>query len=217
MNRVLEHRPYDLKIELEDSAELPTGPIYSLSEIEQTALCKYIQENLAKSHICPSSAPGSAPVLFVKKSDGSLRLCVDYRKLNKLTRKDKYPLPLISGILDRPRKAKIFTKLDLRVGYSNVRIAKGDEWKTAFRSRYGNYVYLVMPFGLTNAPSAFQQFMNVIFSNLLDVRVVVYLDDILIFPMTRKSTQSTSGRFSDASATMICSANPKSASFTAPR
>lgn len=180
-NRLPEHRPYDLKIEMEDDKPLPSGPIYSLSEPEQLALREYIQENLAKGHIRSSSSPGGAPVLFVKKADGSLRLCVDYRGLNKLTRKDKYPLPLISGTLDRLRTAKLFTKLDLRVGYSNVRIAEGDEWKTAFRTRYGTYEYLVMPFGLTNAPAAFQRFMNDIFSDLLDVTVVVYLDDILIY------------------------------------
>ena len=180
-NRLPEHRAYDLKIEMEEGSALPSGPIYSLSEVEQLALREYIQENLAKGHIRPSSAPGGAPVLFVKKADGSLRLCVDYRKLNKLTRKDKYPLPLISGTLDRLRSAKRFTKLDLRVGYSNVRISEGDEWKTAFRSRYGSFEYLVMPFGLTNAPSAFQRFMNDIFADMLDVCVVVYLDDILIF------------------------------------
>jgi hypothetical protein len=180
-NRLPEHRPYDLRIELDDETEIPTGPIYSLSEVEQTALREYIQENLTKGHIRSSSAPGGAPVLFVRKADGSLRLCVDYRRLNRLTRKDKYPLPLISGTLDRLRTAKHFSKLDLRVGYSNVRIADGDEWKTAFRTRYGTYEYLVMPFGLTNAPAAFQRFMNDIFSDLLDVYVVVYLDDILIY------------------------------------
>jgi transposase InsO family protein len=180
-NRLPEHRPYDLKIDIEGATSIPSGPIYSLSEPEQLALREYIQENLAKGHIRSASAPGGAPVLFVKKSDGSLRLCVDYRGLNKLTRKDRYPLPLISGQLDRLRSAKIFTKLDLRVGYSNVRIAAGDEWKTAFRSRYGTFEYLVMPFGLTNAPAAFQRFMNDIFSDLLDVYVVVYLDDIMIY------------------------------------
>ena len=112
-NCLPEHRPYNLKIELEDGAELPTGPIYSLSKIEQMALCEYIPENLAKGYICPSSTPGGAPVLFMKKSDGSLHLCVNYCKFNKLTQKDKYPLPLILGILDRLRTAKIFTKLDL--------------------------------------------------------------------------------------------------------
>ena len=126
-NRLREHRPYDLKIEMEEGKPLPSGPIYSLSEPEQLALREYIQENLAKGHIRSSSSPGGAPVLFVKKADGSLRLCVDYRALNKITRKDKYPLPLISASLDRLRTAKRFTKLDLRVGYSNVRIAKDDE------------------------------------------------------------------------------------------
>ena len=178
--RLPEHRPYDLKIEIEGD-KIPFGPIYSLSETETIALRDYIQENLAKGHIRSSSSPGGAPVLFVKKADGTLRLCVDYRGLNKITRKDRYPLPLISGSLDRLRDAKIYTKLDLRVGYSNVRIAAGDEWKTAFRTRYGTFEYLIVPFGLTNAPSAFQRFMNDIFSDLLDVNVTVYLDDILIY------------------------------------
>jgi len=175
------HRPWDLKIDLDDAKAIPTGPIYNLSETELFALREYIQENLEKGHIRSASAPGGAPVLFVKKPDGSLRLCVDYRQLNKLTKKDRYPLPLIAGQLDRLRSAKVFTKIDLRVGYSNVRILPGDEWKTAFRTRYGTYEYLVMPFGLTNAPAAFQRFMNDIFADLLDVNVVVYLDDILIY------------------------------------
>jgi hypothetical protein len=179
--RLPEHRSYDLKIDFTEDSPLPTGPIYPMSEAEHEALRQYIQENLAKGHINSASSPGGAPVFYAVKPDGSLRLCVDYRGLNRITKKDRYPIPLISGQLDQLRHAKIYTKLDLRVGYSNVRIAAGDEWKTAFRTRYGTYEYRVIPFGLTNAPAAFQRFMNDIFSDLLDVYVIVYLDDILIY------------------------------------
>ena len=176
-----EHRPYDLKITLEEGATPPLGPIYSLSKIELDTLRDYIEENLRSGFIWPSNSPCGAPVLFVKKKDGSLRLCVDYRGLNKITRKDRYPLPLVSDLLDAPRKARIYTKIDLRHAYNLVRIAPGDEWKTAFRTRYGSFEWLVMPFGLSNAPAAFQRFVNEVFADLLDVCVVVYLDDILIY------------------------------------
>ena len=176
-----EHRPYDLKINLEDGAVPPLGPIYSLSQLELETLREYIDENLRSGFIRPTNSPCGAPVLFVKKKDGSLRLCVDYRGLNKITRKDRYPLPLISDLLDSPRKARIYTKIDLRHAYNLVRIAPGDEWKTAFRTRYGSFEWLVMPFGLSNAPAAFQRFVNEVFADLLDVCVVVYLDDILIY------------------------------------
>jgi len=106
---------------------------------------------------------------------------VDFRGLNKVSKKDRYPLPLISDLLDSPSHAKIYTKIDLRHAYHLVRIAPGDEWKTAFRTQYGSYEWLVMPFGLTNAPAAFQRFVNTIFADMLDVCVVVYLDDILIY------------------------------------
>ncbi|KAL1942409.1 hypothetical protein VTO73DRAFT_6011 [Trametes versicolor] len=176
-----EHRPYDLKITLEDGGVPPLGPIYSLSKLELDTLCEYIDENLRSGFIHPSNSPCGAPVLFVKKKDGSLRLCVDYRGLNKITRKDRYPLPLISDLLDTPWKARIYTKIDLRHTYNLVRIAPGDEWKMAFRTRYGSFEWLVMPFGLSNAPAAFQRFVNEVFADLLDVTAVVYLDDILVY------------------------------------
>ncbi|CDO74296.1 hypothetical protein BN946_scf184839.g1, partial [Trametes cinnabarina] len=179
-----EHRPYDLKIDLEEGATPPLGPICSLSKVELDTLREYIKENLRSGFIRPSKSPCGAPVLFVKKKDGSLRLCVDYRGLNKITRKDRYPLPLVSDLLDTPRKARIYTKIDLRHAYNLVRIAPGDEWKTAFRTRYGSFEWLVMPFGLSNAPAAFQRFVNDIFSDLLDVCIVVYLDNILIYSDT---------------------------------
>jgi len=144
-------------------------------------LKEFIDKNLTNRFICSTSSPHGAPVLFVKKKDSSLRLCVDFCGLNKITKKDRYPLPLISDLLDFPRKARIYTKIDLRHAYHLIRIAEGDEWKTAFRTHYGAFEWSVMPFGLTNALAAFQCFMNDIFSDLLDVCIVVYLDDILIY------------------------------------
>lgn len=176
-----EHRPYDCAIDLEEGAQPPFGPIYNLSQTELAELRKYIDENLAKNFIRHSKSPAGAPILFVKKKDGSLRMCVDYRGLNKVTKKNRYPLPLISGLLEQLGRARIFTKIDLRGAYNLVRVKEGDEWKTAFRTRYGHFEYNVMPFGLTNAPAVFQHMMNDIFREHLDDFVVIYLDDILIY------------------------------------
>jgi len=152
-----------------------------LSQFEQETLKQFIDENLTNGFICSMSSPYGAPVLFVKKKDGSLRLCVDFRSLNKITKKDRYPLSLISDLLDSPHKARIYTKIDLQHAYHLVRIAEEDKWKTAFRTHYGAFEWSVMSFRLTNAPAAFQRFMNDVFSDLLDVCIVVYLDDILIY------------------------------------
>ncbi len=176
-----EHRPYDLKIDLEDGAEPPLGRLYPLSPKELDALRIFLDKHLETGAIQPSSSPHGAPVLFVPKKSGALRLCVDFRGLNRITKKDRYPLPLISDLLDAPKKAKLYTKLDLRHAYHLVRIAEGDEWKTAFRTRYGSYEWKVVPEGLTNAPAAFQRFVNEVFADLLDVYVIVYLDDVLIY------------------------------------
>ena len=157
------------------------GPIYSLSALELQTLREFLDENLKTEIIRTSNSPCGAPVLFVRKKDSSLRLCVDYWGLNKMTRKDRYPIPLLSDLLDAPNKARIYSKIDLRSAYHLVRIAEGDEWKTTFRTHYGSFEWLVMPFGLSNAPAAFQRLMNEIFADLLDICVVVYLDDILIY------------------------------------
>ena len=175
------HRSYDLKIDLEEGAEPPIGRMYSLSEKEMLALREFLDENLNNGFVRTSNSSHGAPILFVKKKDGSLRLCVDFRGLNKISKKDRYPLPLISDLLDSPGKARFYTKIDLRHAYHLVRIREGDEWKTTFRTKYGSFEWLVMPFGLSNVPGAFQRFMNDIFADMLDVCVVVYLDDILIY------------------------------------
>ena len=155
--------------------------MYSLSPSELEALQEFIEENVHSGFIRPSKSPHRAPILFVKKKGGALRLCVDYRGLNRLTKKDHYPLPLILDLLDTLQKARVFTKINLWHAYHLVRIAEGDEWKTTFRTRYGSFEWLVIPFGLSNGPAAFQRFMNNIFSDMLNVSIIVYLDDILIY------------------------------------
>ncbi|SOV07548.1 uncharacterized protein UDID_19213 [Ustilago sp. UG-2017a] len=183
------HRTYDHQIPLEEGKSPPFGPIYSLSEHELKTLREYLEENLAKGFISPSDSPAASPILFVKKKDGSLRLCVDYRGLNRITIRNRYPLPLIDELLDRLREARFFTRIDLRGAYNLLRIAKGDKWKTAFRTRYGLFQYNVMPFGLTNAPASFQHLMNDTFKDMLDRSLIIYLDDLLIYSTTLKQHQ----------------------------
>lgn len=143
-------------IELREGKQPPYGPIYSLGPVELETLKTYIETNLANGFIRPSKSPAGAPILFVRKPDGSLRLCVDYRGLNNLTIKIRYPLLLIGESLDRLGRAKRFTQLDLTDAYHQMRIKEGDEWKTAFRTWYGHFEYQVMPFGLFNASASFQ-------------------------------------------------------------
>jgi hypothetical protein len=142
---------------------------------------EYLETSLEQGWIRSSTSLVGAPIHFIKKKDGSLRLCVDYRGLNAMTMKDLTPLPLIGEALDWLANAKIYTKLDVKDAYHNLRIAKGDEWKTAFQTKYGPCEYLVMPFGLTNAPASFPQWMNEVLSHYLDVFCIAYLDDILIY------------------------------------
>ncbi|QRW24722.1 Retrotransposable element Tf2 protein [Rhizoctonia solani] len=175
------HREYDISIDLVPDAKLSPGPLYGMTDAESKALKQHIDKELATGKIRPSTSSTGAPVMFVKKADRSLRLVVDYRKLNDVTHKNVYPLPRQDNLMAKLRHAKIFTKLDLCWGYNNVWIKEGDKWKTAFRTKYGLFEYLVMPFGLTNAPAAFQHFMNNLFRDLIDVTVVIYLDNILIF------------------------------------
>eukprot|EP00833_Pecoramyces_ruminatium_P012026 jgi/Orpsp1_1/1186058/evm.model.c7180000096669.1 len=175
------HRLTDCKIILQKDATLHYGPIYPLGETESQVLKEYIEENLRKGFIRPSESPAGYPVVFQKKKDGTLRVCIDYKKLNSVTVRNSYPLPLIAEIIERIRGAKYFTKLDLRSAYNLIRIREGDEYKTAFRTKFGHFEYLVMPFGLTNAPATFQAFINSVLRPYLDNFVILYLDDILVF------------------------------------
>ncbi|CAI7802842.1 unnamed protein product [Closterium sp. NIES-53] len=147
---------------------------------------KQIEYLLDRQLIRPSTSPYGTPVLFTPKPDGSLRMCINYRALNKQTVKNKYPIPRIDDLLDQLRGATVFSKLDLRSGYWQIKMADNSIHKTAFRTRYGSYEYLVMPFGLCNAPATFQAEMNHIIRPLLDECVVVYLDDILIYSKNMK-------------------------------
>ncbi|KAJ8343696.1 hypothetical protein SKAU_G00310250 [Synaphobranchus kaupii] len=175
------HRPYDCCIDLLAGAKLPSGRLYSLSGPEKLSMEEYIHESLASGIIRPSSSPVGAGFFFVGKKDGSLRPCIDYRGLNQITIRNKYPLPLINTAFEPLSQAVIFTKLDLRNAYHLVRIREGDEWKTAFNTPLGHYEYLVVPFGLTNAPAVFQGMVNDVLRDLLGKSVFVYIDDILIF------------------------------------
>ncbi|KAF4306721.1 hypothetical protein GTA08_BOTSDO05973 [Botryosphaeria dothidea] len=178
------HQPWDHEIPLKPGTKPAYKPIYSLSAKEMEALREYIEKNLERGYIRPSTSSAGYPILFVPKKNGKLRLCVDYRQLNDITIKNRYPLPRIDELQDKLGKAKYFTKLDLREGYHLVRIKEGEEWKTAFRTRLGLYEYTVMPFGLTNAPATFQNLVNDTLREYLDIFCLAYLDDILIFSET---------------------------------
>ncbi|CAI7932157.1 unnamed protein product [Closterium sp. NIES-54] len=172
-------------VEEPDAKPVSRAP-YRLSPTELTDIKKHIEYLQDKQLIRPSTSPYGAPVLFTPKPDGSLRMCIDYRALKKQTVKNKYPIPRIDGLLDQLRGATVFSKLDLRSGYWQIKMADKSIHKTAFRTRYSSYEYLLMPFGLCNAPPTFQAEMNHILQPLLDECVVVYLDDILIYSKNMK-------------------------------
>ena len=166
---------------------MPWGPIYPLSEEELRTLREGLKEMEGTGKIKRSTSPAGSPILFVPKPHGrGLHLCVDYRALNKITIPNQYPLPLMQELQNRVQGAQWFTKLDLKNGFHLIRIKEGDEWKMAFRTRYRLFKFQVMPFGLTNAPSTFQDMMNHILSDLLDIGVLAYMGDILIYAKTEE-------------------------------
>lgn len=145
-----------------------------------------LKDLLDKGLIRPSTSPWGAPVLFVKKKDGSMRMCIDCRQLNKVTVRNKYLLPRIDDLFDQLQGAQYFSKIDLRLGYHQLRIRNRDIPNTAFRTRYGHYEFLVMSFGLTNAPAAFMNLMNQVFQSFLDQFVIVFIDDILVYSRSKE-------------------------------
>ena len=179
-------REVEFHIDLVPGATPVAKAPYRLAPTEMKELMSQLQELLELGFIRPSSSPWGAPVLFVKKKDGSMRMCIDYRELNKRTVKNKYPLPRIDDLFDQLQGASYFSKIDLRSGYHQLKVKDEDVTKTAFRTRYGHYEFLVMPFGLTNAPAAFMDMMNRICRPYLDHFVIVFIDDILIYSKSKE-------------------------------
>ncbi|GBG83588.1 hypothetical protein CBR_g37309 [Chara braunii] len=177
-------KPIQHRIEIEPGSRTPEGPVYRMSPKELEELRRQFDELLEKGWIRPSSSPFGAPLLFVPKEEGELGMCIDYRGLNAITIKSPEPLPRIDDLLDRVQGCKYFSKIDLKSRYHQIEVHPDDQYKTAFRTRYGHYEFIVVPFGLTNAPATFQCCMNDLFRPWLDRFVVVYLDDILVFSKT---------------------------------
>lgn len=180
------HRPFDHKIDLVPGTTPPSARARPMSPKELLAIRKYLDEHLDKGFIRASSSPAAAPILMAKKPGGGIRICVDYRGLNNMTIKNRYPIPLIRETLDALSQAKIYTKLDITAAFNRLRIAEGDEWKTAFITRFGLFECLVANFGMTGAPSSFQHYINHNLFDILDKYVTAYLDDILIYSKSRK-------------------------------
>jgi hypothetical protein len=176
-----ERKPWDVEIKLKDSFYPKTSHIFPLSFAEQEALKDWIDEQLAKGYIRPSSTPQTSPVFFVPKPNNGKRLVIDFGHLNSHTVRDSHPLPLIEELYNLLSSAKFFTKLDLHWGFYNIRVKEGEEWKLGIATRFGTYEFLVMPMGLCNAPAIFQRMMNEIFQDLFAQRKgLFYMDDILI-------------------------------------
>ena len=177
-------RELEFEIVLRKDASSIWKPTYQLGKPELDALKTELDDLMSKGLIRPSVSPWGAPILLVGKKDGGKRLCIDYRELNKVTVKNRCPLPRIDDMFDQLEGARVFSKLDLRSGYHQVRVREVDVPMTAFRTRYGHYEFLVMPFGVTNAPSTFMALMNRVFFEQLDQFVVVFIDNILVYSKT---------------------------------
>ena len=174
-------RDIEFIIELVPGTEPIAQKPYRMNPKELDELKRQLEDMLQKGLIRPSASPWGSPVIFVDKRDGTTRLCVDYRKLNDVTIKNKYPLPKIEDLFDQMNGARVFSKIDLRTGYHQLKVRETDIPKTAFITRYGLYEYTVMSFGLTNAPAYFMNLMNKVFMDYLDKFVVVFIDGILIY------------------------------------
>jgi hypothetical protein len=177
-------RSFDHSIPLIEGVKTVNIKPYRYSPAQKDEIERQLREMLENGKIQPSSNPFASPVLLVKKKDGSWRFCVDYRQLNNMIVKNKYPLPIVDELLDELHGARWFSKLDMKSGYHQVRVAQGDEYKTAFKTHNGHWEFKVMPFGLTNAPATFQAAMNAIFEKLLRKGVLIFMDDILIYTET---------------------------------
>ncbi|GKF13715.1 putative reverse transcriptase domain-containing protein, partial [Tanacetum coccineum] len=179
-------RQVEFQIDLVPGAAPVTRAPYRLAPSKMKELLDQLKELSDKGFIRPSSSPWGALVLFVKKKDGSFWMCIDYRELNKLTVKNRYPLPIIDDLFDQLQRSSVYSKIYLRSGYHQLRVQEEDISKTAFRTRYGHYEFQVMLFGLTNAPAVFMDLMNRVCKPYLDKFVIVFIDDILIYSKNKQ-------------------------------
>ncbi|GKB27334.1 putative reverse transcriptase domain-containing protein [Tanacetum coccineum] len=179
-------RQVEFQIDLVPGATPVARAPYRLAPSEMKELSEQLKELSDKGFIRPSFSPWGAPVLFVKKKDGSFRMCIDYRELNKLTVENCYPLPIINDLFYQLQGSSVYSKIDLRSGYHQLRVREEDIPKTAFRTRYGHYEFQVMPFGLTNAPAVFMDLMNRVYKPYLDKFMIVFIDDILIYSKNKQ-------------------------------
>ncbi|KAL3356352.1 hypothetical protein AABB24_017164 [Solanum stoloniferum] len=174
-------RDIDFLIDLESGTRPISIPPYQMAPAELNGLSVQLQDLLAKGFNRPSVSPWGVPILLVKKKDGTMRMCISYRQLNKVTVKNRYPLPRIDDLFDQLQGASVFSKIDLTFGYHQLRIQVADIPKTTFRTRYGHYEFLVMSFGLTNAHAAFMDLMTRVFRPYVDSFAIIFIDDILIY------------------------------------
>ena len=186
-------RDVDFRIELHPGTSPISMAPHRMASVELQEL--KVQDLLGKGFIRLSISPWGAPVLFVKKKDKTLQLCIDYKQLNRVTIKNRYPFPRIDDLFDHLRGARVYSKIDLRTGYHRLRVREADFPKTAFRTRYGHFEFTMMPFGLTNVPAVFMDFMHRVFQPYLDQFVVVFVDDILIYSQSEEEHEDHFGWF----------------------
>ena len=178
-------RVVDFGIKLHPGTSPISMTLHRMTPVELQELRVQLQELLDKGFIRPSTSPWGAPVLFAKKKDKTLRLCIDYRQLNRVTIKNRYPLPRIDDLFDQLRGVRVYSKIDLRTGYHQLRVREINIPKTAFRTRYGHFEFTVMPYGLTNVPAAFMDLMHRVFQPYLDRFVVVFVDENFIYSQSK--------------------------------
>jgi len=174
-------KAWDYAIDLNDDFKASKARVYPLSRNEKEEVQKFIDEHLKKGYIRPSKSSQTSPIFFVGKKDGEKHMVMDYRRLNKQTVKNNYPLPLITDLVDSMRNKGVFTKMDLWWGYNNVRIKEGDKWKVTFTIHMGLYEPMVMCFGMTNSPATFQGMMNEILRDMINKgKMAAFVDDVLV-------------------------------------